>query len=324
MALQCGGWPALSRRDGDDRPATHPAGAVDGRRAEDQACFVGRAFLEDGALRQAECIRLLQATLPRLGLHWPAFRKVRGQLCKRIRRRMGELGLGSFDAYRKRLEAEPEEWRVLDGLCHVTISRFGRDHPVFDSLTRHGLPDAAQRAHEEARPVRVWSAGCASGEEAYTIRILWDLFVQQDWPHVGLDIVATDVDERILERARTACYPRSSLRELSPDIIHRAFDSTGGEYCVKPAHRHDIDFACQDLRREIPRGTFDLISCRNVAFTYFAGPLQLETLERLVSALRPSGHLVIGARETLPEHDHRLIPICAEGDSSGIPKAGEF
>ena len=113
---------------------------------------------------------LLQWALPRLDLAWPGFRKVRGQVCKRVRRRMKRLGLADFDAYRARLEADPKEWRVLDGFCRITISRFFRDRGAFEVLRRVVLPEIARRSAAEQRPARIWSAGCASGEEPYTVR----------------------------------------------------------------------------------------------------------------------------------------------------------
>jgi chemotaxis protein methyltransferase CheR len=147
------------------------------------------------------CIAFLQWVLPQLGLCWPGFRKVRGQVCKRVRERMRDLGLDNFAAYRaRRLEADPTEWRVLDECCHITISRFFRDRAVFEALRTRILPDIAERAERERRRAQVWSAGCASGEEPYTIRILWDVEINNTHPAVSLSIIATDVDDAMLER----------------------------------------------------------------------------------------------------------------------------
>ena len=95
---------------------------------------------------------------------------------------MHELGLGNFAAYRARLEADPTEWRILDECCHITISRFFRERDVFEVLRTRVLPDIAARAEREGRNVQVWSAGCASGEEPYTIKILWDVEVASAYP----------------------------------------------------------------------------------------------------------------------------------------------
>lgn len=119
-----------------------------------------------------DCTAFLQWALPQLDLNWPGFRKVRRQVCKRLRRRMSELELADFAAYRARLESDPAEWQVCDECCHITISRFFRDRRVFEVLRDRVLRDIAPRAQREHRDVRIWSAGCASGEEPYTLKIL--------------------------------------------------------------------------------------------------------------------------------------------------------
>ncbi|MFP3941442.1 MAG: CheR family methyltransferase, partial [Thermoanaerobaculia bacterium] len=120
-------------------------------------------------MRDDDCVRFLQWALPRLGMRWSGFRKVRRQVCRRITRRMGELGLRSLREYRERLEAEPGEWRELDRLCRVTISRFWRDRGTFRTLEETVLPALAGAALETGNAtLEAWSCGCASGEEAYT------------------------------------------------------------------------------------------------------------------------------------------------------------
>jgi chemotaxis protein methyltransferase CheR len=247
-----------------------------------------------------DCTGFLQWALPRLDLRWSGFRKVRGQVCKRIKRRLSDLGLGNFTAYRARLETDPAEWRVLDECCHITISRFFRDRRIFELLRRRVLPDLAARAQREGRGARIWSAGCASGEEPYTLKILWDQEITSSCPGAAVSIVATDVDASMLARAKEACFTATSLHELPPQLIEQAFDRAGAVYRVKPQHRTGIEFLLQDLRSAAPTGPFDLILCRYVAFTYFAPPLQEQVLARILARLLPGGYLVIGTHEHLP------------------------
>lgn len=251
-------------------------------------------------MHDAECTAFLQWALPQLELRWAGFRKVRRQVCRRLKRRVADLGLDSCDAYRARLEADPSEWRVLDGLCHVTISRFFRDRGVFEIVRRRVLPDIAARARAEGRAAAAWSAGCASGEEPYTLKILWDLEVARVFPSVPLAVVGSDMDPVMLERARRGCYEPSSLRELQPLLVQQAFAQNGPHYCVGPARRAGVEFVEQDLRTDAPARDFDLVLCRYVAFTYFAEPLQRQVLTRLLQRLRPQGWLVIGTHERLP------------------------
>ena len=127
-------------------------------------------------MKNHDCTVFLQWALPQLHLRWQGMRKVRGQVCKRIQRRLRDLALPDMAAYRAYLTNHPEEWRVLDEYCRITISRFYRDRAVFDYLQQTLLPKLAQQAMDQGDPtLRCWSAGCASGEEAYTLKILWEL-----------------------------------------------------------------------------------------------------------------------------------------------------
>jgi chemotaxis protein methyltransferase CheR len=257
----------------------------------------------------SDCTAFLQWALPQMNLRWPGFRKVRYQVCKRLARRIRELQLADFAAYRARLQADPSEWRIVDACCHITISRFFRDRGVFEVLRRCVLPQIASCAQAEARAARIWSAGCASGEEPYTLRILWDLEVASARPGVALEIVATDIDKAMIARARAGCFTPTSLRELPSRLLSQAFDRRGTSFCVKPRFRCGIDFLHQDLRLEAPVGPFDLVLCRYVAFTYFAPPLQEKTLARIVAQLRPGGYLTIGTHERLLDGGAGLSPV---------------
>ncbi len=255
-----------------------------------------------------DCIAFLQWALPCLDLRWAGFRKVRRQVCHRLKRRMKSLDVLDFAAYRARIEADPTEWQFVDECCHITISRFFRDRGVFEALRRAVLPDIAARAQREGRDARIWAAGCASGEEPYTVKILWDLEVAGRFPHVSLSIIATDIDKIMLARARDGCFEATSLHELPSHIVDEAFDRRGSVFCVKPHHRERIEFRLQDLRIETPTSLFDLILCRYVAFTYFAMPLQKAVLGRIIDRLLPASYLVIGSHERLPQDD-RLAPL---------------
>jgi len=235
------------------------------------------------------------------------------QICKRLHRRLRDLQLANLGAYRARLDTDPAEWRVLDDCCHVTISRFYRDRHVFDALRRRVLPDIAARAEREQHEARVWSAGCASGEEPYTLKILWDMEIAGGYPQVSLLVIATDADTNMLARARKACFEATSLHDLPCDLIGKAFDPTGPLFCLKPQFRKGIEFLHQDLRSEAPAVLFDIILCRYVAFTYFAPPLRQQVLGRILERLLPNGYLVIGTHEQLPGNGAALTPL------AGVP-----
>ncbi|MDH3563084.1 MAG: chemotaxis protein CheR [Gammaproteobacteria bacterium] len=260
-------------------------------------------------MQDSDCVEFLQWVLPRLHRRWPGFRKVRAQVCKRIDRRCKALGLAGPRAYRDYLEGHPDEWEPLDRLCPITISSFYRDKAVFDFLGCTLLPHLARDAHERAaEDLRALSIGCASGEEPYTLKLAWHFHVAPDYRQISLHIVATDVVSQMLERARKACYPPGSLKWLPEAWRTQAFEPVAGKYCLRAAFRQGIEFIQQDVRAALPEGSFNLILCRNLVFTYFDEGTQQQTLEQLLTRLSTGGALVIGRHETLPSRTGGLIP----------------
>jgi chemotaxis protein methyltransferase CheR len=252
----------------------------------------------------------MKCCLPELGLCWPGYRKVRRLVGKRLNRRLVELGLADLDAYRALLLREPGEWKRLEAMCRIPISRFYRDRRVFDSIGRRLLPVAAKSAFGRGdNAVRCWSAGCASGEEPYTLALLWRFVVAVDWPPLGFSVVATDIEEMMLRRAAAACYAGSSLKDVPPEWIARAFARSGALLCLLPEFRREVRFVLQDIRTSMPDGPFDLILCRNLVFTYFDDALQRRLLNQMTERLVPRGFLVLGAHETLPAEGTGLTAV---------------
>lgn len=261
-------------------------------------------------MRDSDCVGFLQWALPRMGFRWPGFRKVRRQVCRRIAHRLQELDLADLETYRRYLESHPAEWRRLDGFCCITISRFCRDRGVFEALGTRVLPTLAARARSrgEAR-IRVWSAGCGAGEELYSVALVWHQAARQMGEAPTLELVGTDTDEHQLERARRAVYPESCLRELPRAWIQEFFTvEPSGELRLASEDPRRALVARQDIREQSPSGLFDLILCRNLAFTYFVEEVQGAVLERFVARLLPGGALVIGSHETLPDGEWGLEP----------------
>jgi chemotaxis protein methyltransferase CheR len=245
---------------------------------------------------------LLRWELPRLGLRWRGFRRVRRQVCKRIARRIEELQLADVAAYRARLERAPGEWQAFDALCRVTISRFYRDRDVFDHLGAAVLPALAAAAVARKQPIlRCWSAGCGSGEEPYSLALLWAFRLAASFPSLSLAVVATDADEHLLGLAARGCYPRASLRELPLAWIDAAFARDDGLHRLRRGFREPVLFLRQDIRATQPEGLFDLVLCRNLVFTYFDASLQRRALIDIAARLRPGGALVVGRKEVVPD-----------------------
>ncbi len=191
----------------------------------------------------------------------------------------------------------------------ISISRFYRDKAVFEFLEREVLDRLAQWAVAGGEGgVRCWSIGCASGEEPYTLAILWRLGVAPRFPGLGVQILATDVDPHAIERAREGRYPVSSLKDLPEEWLAQTCIPFAGGFDVKEEYREPITFQRQDIREAAPKGQFHLILCRNLAFTYFDDGLQREVLERIREKLVPGGALVIGNRESLPKGAYGVEP----------------
>jgi len=248
------------------------------------------------------CVRFLQYLLPQLRMRYAGFRKVRKQVCKRIQRRIKQLNLSDVEAYQKYLQAHPDEYLVVDKLCRVSISRFYRDKVVLEHISKEVLPALAQAAIKSGETIiRAWSAGCAAGEEAYSLVLMWDRLVGKHFPNLDIQVIATDIDEVMLDRATRACYSYSSIKALPEDWIDTAFSEQEEFFCLDSRLRSKVTFIEQDIRQALPADTMHIIFCRNLAFTYFDYNLQLEVLENIYNALHEGGALIIGGHESLPE-----------------------
>ena len=241
--------------------------------------------------------------LPRLGLRWAGFRNVRGQVQKRLARRIHELGLSDIASYRERVEHDPDEWQFLDRASRITISRFLRDRQVYEGLRSQVLPTLIHAARARgASELCAWSAGCASGEEPYSLALVHQLGLPEDSRAFPLSIMASDAEAHMLERARRGCYERGSLHEVPETWIAQAFEAhETGELCLQMAFRQPVTLRQDDVRSSMPDGPFDLVLCRNLVLTYFEPPLQREVLTRMAARMVQGAALIVGAHEHFPE-----------------------
>lgn len=196
------------------------------------------------------------------------------------------------------------ECRSLTG---VSISRFFRDARLWETLENRILPDLVERFPSE---IRVWSAGCAGGEEVYSLKILWNRIGLSETGRPGLRITATDMNPAYLERAKTACYPSSSLREVpgAARTQHFGAESGGKRFRVKPEFTEGITWQVHDFFSGPPGSGFHLIFLRNNLFTYYRAPDIMPVLDAAIRALLPGGRLIIGSHERLPSPIPDLLP----------------
>ncbi|MGF1488164.1 MAG: CheR family methyltransferase [Prochloraceae cyanobacterium] len=274
-------------------------------------------------MKNSDCVKFLKTTLPELQLRWPGFRRVQRQVCRRLKKRLKELGLTNFENYRSYLFQHPDEWSIVDSCCRITISRFYRDREVFAQLSDI-LPRLVKlKSTSKNSTINCWSIGCASGEEVYTLKLIEHFCLSSSLN--SLDILATDLDRNMLSRAKLGCYQIGSLKELPLEWIDRAFfvelapsnkDKTifDYQYYLKPIFKEKITWKQQDIRKQMPNRSFDLILCRNLAFTYFAPILQEQIQKNLLARLVSEGILVIGQKESLPNKEvNQLIELSSLG-----------
>lgn len=262
-----------------------------------------------------ELVDFLQWCLPKIQMRWLGFRKVRHTIRKRLNRRIRELSLVDLNAYREKLSSDPSEWKVLKRMCRITISRFYRDTYVFEKLEKHLLPERVENAIRNSRDkINVLSAGCSSGEEPYSISLIWHFLVGPEFPGIKIEIFSFDIDEIVVSRARKACYSEGALKHLPDILVEKGFRKANDCYCLHRAIKNTVQFKVQDLEIFEPDRMFDIILCRNLAFTYFDASAQNAVLSTLTSALRPGGYLIIGAHESLHAVPHALKQI-----DKGVP-----
>ncbi len=252
---------------------------------------------------QNECHHFLRWALPCLGLRREGYKKVRRQVCRRIQNRIGELRLPGFAAYRDYLEDHPDEWNTLDTFTRITISRFYRDYQSWQVLGDALLPGLAQRAQEQQRALRCWSAGCASGEEAYSLALVWRHRVMEKVPMQKIEIIATDVDEHMLQRADDGCYPGGSIKDVPRPLFKKSFRKIEGGYCLDQGIRAMVSFLQQDIRYTMPEGPFDIIFCKNLVGMYFMREKAVELFRKITGRLTEGGILLTGNHEPFPIED---------------------
>jgi two-component system, chemotaxis family, CheB/CheR fusion protein len=228
----------------------------------------------------------------------------RSSLARRIRKRMHEAGIADFLDYRDRLESSAEEFGHLFNTILINVTSFFRDAETWTYLQREVMPDLIADA-EKFSDIRVWSAGCASGEEAYSLAIAFAEALGIDEAAKRVKIYGTDVDEDALRDARTGIYTAKALEAISPDLRSKYFESNGGQFAFRPDLRRRVIFGRHDITRDAPISRLDLLVCRNTLM-YFNVETQAQVIDRLHFALREGGDVFLGKAEMLLSDSERF------------------
>lgn len=241
-------------------------------------------------------------------LSWSGYRKVRKGVKKRLSRHMRRLGCTTVEAYLDVLAHEVEQRKDAEQLLFVTIGRFFRDRRLWTDMEQHLLPEIMSRG---GTPLRVWSAGCACGEEVYSLLMVWDRLASRTENAPELEIWGTDANPEVLERARAGVYSRSTLRELDRDYRDAYLEAHPhtGCFAVDDRLKDNIVWRLNDLLTDAPPSQgLQLVLLRNNLLTYYQGSQQERALERIVGGMTPGGFLVIGSHEKLPAGFKNLVP----------------
>ncbi len=216
---------------------------------------------------------------------------------RRIERRMQVQRATTLAAYRDTLAASTDEQAVLRRELLIPVTRFFRDTEVFEQLAEQVLPALVERT-DSMEPIRVWVACCATGEEAYTLAMLFAEALGKLGRSRPVKIFATDVEAAYLDQAAGGLYPDTIAAEVSGDRLERWFIERQGGWAVRPEIRQMVIFARHNLVADPPFTRMDLVTCRN-ALIYFQPAAQERALRRLQYALLPGGHLLLGPSESL-------------------------
>ncbi len=261
-----------------------------------------------------DCSSFLQWALPKMKMRWRGFRKVKRQVCKRLLLRMQELHIHNHQSYREFLDKHPQEWEKLEKLTHISISRFFRDYKSWEMLGKKLLPSLAANAARHKRDLNCWSAGCASGEEPYSLALLWNHKLASEFPGLTMHILATDADEHLLQRAWQSCYPESNVKHVPKEWFQKSFQQQEKDiFCLDKNICQKVDFKKQDIRKEMPEGPFDLVFCKNLVGMYFVHDQAVEIFNKISIRMQPAGILMLGNHEPFPEREVDSIYVFNRG-----------
>jgi two-component system CheB/CheR fusion protein len=231
----------------------------------------------------------------------------RSTLVRRVSKRMGEVGIKEYTGYQDYLQVHPDEFAALFNTILINVTAFFRDPAVWGYLAEQILPGLAADK-KSSSPIRVWSAGCASGEEAYSLAMLLCEALGEPAYRRRVKIYATDVDDEALAVARRAVYSARDVENVPTELRAKYFERQGAQYPFRLDLRRSVIFGRHDLVQDVPISRIDLLVCRNVVM-YLNAETQAQVLARLHFALNPDGYLLLGKAEMLLSHADLFTPV---------------
>ncbi|HEX2105105.1 MAG TPA: CheR family methyltransferase [Solirubrobacteraceae bacterium] len=231
----------------------------------------------------------------------------RTSLERRIRKRMQEVGVADFGDYLDYLEVQQDEFPALFDTILINVTGFFRDPPAWDFLVDQIIPRLLEEV-DDADPIRVWCAGCASGEETYTMAMVLAEALGEEAYMRRVKVYATEVDEDALNHARLGTYTAKQVEAVPPKLLDRYFQRIDSRYSINKEMRRTVIFGRNDLTQDAPISHIDLLTCRNTLM-YFNAETQARILNRFHFALNPWGYLFLGKSEMLNTHSDVFRPV---------------
>ena len=236
-----------------------------------------------------------------------------GTLQRRIERRMAMAAIETdgMERYLEALRSNPDELDLLASDLLINVTSFFRDRQAFDLLAERIIPDLVRRQPSD-QPLRIWVAGCSTGEETYSLAMLFREAISAAKSNVKLQVFASDIDSDAVASAREGFYPEAIEAEVSPERLARFFTREEHGYRVLPELRASVVFTVHDVLTDPPFSRLDLVSCRNLLI-YLRPEAQARVLSAFHFALREGGILLLGSSETVDTSDGRFELISKAG-----------
>lgn len=230
-------------------------------------------------------------------------------LVRRVERRLAIQHIDTLEDYLSYLQKTPSEVQALFRDLLIGVTRFFRDSEAFTALETQALPELIEDT-PHSRPIRVWVCACSTGEEAYSIAITLQEYLEAHKINRSVQIFATDIDETAIVHARAGVYPASIAADVSTERLERFFvlDATSNSYCIRKSLRDMLIFSTQDVIRDPPFSRLDMLCCRNLLI-YLGPPLQEKLIPLFHYALRPQGLLFLGSSESIGEFNALFEPL---------------
>jgi two-component system, chemotaxis family, CheB/CheR fusion protein len=228
-------------------------------------------------------------------------------LARRVRKRMDSVGVDGLARYQDYLEVHPDEFASLFNTILINVTSFFRDPAAWDVVRQLALPHIlSSKAPGES--IRVWSAGCATGEEAYTLAMILSEEMGEGQFRERVKIYATDIDDDALNTARHAVFTDRQVEGVPPELLDRYFEPGDRVHTFRKELRRQVIFGRHDLISDAPISRIDLLTCRNTLM-YLNAETQAKVLNRLHFALNNGGFLLLGRAETLMAHSHSFLSV---------------